>query len=68
MMAKILNIDIDILTAYCKDVKILEGYVDLSSMTIKEKAKAKLLPIKTLLTDLPADSIRLITGHYPIIT
>ena len=64
MMAKILNIDIDILTTYCKDVKILEGYVDLSSMTIKEKAKAKLLPIKTLLSDLPADSIRLITGHY----
>ena len=64
MMAKILNIDIDILTAYCKDIKILEEYVDLSQRTIKEKAKAKLLPIKTLLTDLPADSIRLITDHY----
>ena len=64
MMARTLDTDIKSLTAYCKDVKILEEYVDLSQRTIKEKAKAKLLPIKTLLTDLPADSIRLITDHY----
>ena len=64
MMAKILNIDVDILTTYCKDVKFLEEYVDLSQRTIKEKNLLKKEPIKTLLTDLPTDSIKYITESY----
>ena len=64
MMARTLDTDIKSLTAYCKDVKNLEEYVDLSQRTIKEKNLLKKEPIKTLLTDLPADSIRLITDHY----
>jgi hypothetical protein len=64
IMAKTLNTDIESLTSYCNDVKILENYVDLSKSTINEKKIAKRLPIKILLTDLPEDSIKLITKHY----
>ena len=63
-MAILLNTDIDSLTIFCKDVKILEKYVDLSQITIKEKKIAKKLPIKMLLTDLPIESIKLITSKF----
>ena len=42
-MAFLLNTDIDSLTIFCKDVKILEKYVDLSQITIKEKKISKKL-------------------------
>jgi hypothetical protein len=64
IIAKTLNTDIDSLTAYCKDVKILEYYVDLSQSTIKEKKIAKKLPIIKLLTDLPIDLIQTITNKF----
>ena len=63
-MAILLNTDIDSLTIFCKDVKILEKYVDLSQITIKEKKIAKKLPIKMLLSDLPIDSIKSITSKF----
>jgi hypothetical protein len=63
-MAILLNTDIDSLTIFCKDVKILEKYVDLSQITIKEKKIAKRLPIKILLSDLPIESIKLITSKF----
>ena len=63
-MAFLLNTDIDSLTIFCKDVKILEKYVDLSQITIKEKKIAKKLPIKMLLSDLPIDSIKSITSKF----
>ena len=63
-MANVLNTDIDDLTAFCKDVKILENYVDLSQITIKEKKIAKRLPIKILLSDLPDESLKLITEKF----
>lgn len=49
MMAKTLNTDIDSLTAYCEDIKILEEYVDLSQRTIKEKKFAKNITNKNLI-------------------
>ena len=55
MMAKVLNTDIKNLTAYCIDVKGLDKYIDLSQNKIKEKTKAKSLPIKDLLPILPPD-------------
>jgi hypothetical protein len=66
LIANLLNIDVNSLTTFCeKDVKILEKYVDLSSMTINEKAKAKTSPIKTLLlSDLPVDALKKITESY----
>ena len=63
-MANVLNTNIDDLTAFCKDVKILENYVDLSQITIKEKKIAKRLPIKILLSDLPDESLKLITEKF----
>ena len=63
-MAILLNTDIDSLTIFCKDVKILEKYVDLSQITIKEKKITKKLPIKMLLSDLPIQSIKLITSKF----
>ena len=63
-MANVLNSNIDDLTAFCKDVKILENYVDLSQITIKEKKIAKRLPIKILLSDLPDESLKLITEKF----
>ena len=63
-MAFLLNTDIDSLTIFCKDVKILEKYVDLSQITIKEKKISKKLPIKMLLSDLPIDSIKSITSKF----
>ena len=64
IIARTLNTDIDNLTSYCKDVKILENYVDLSQSTIKEKKIAKKLPIIKLLTDLPIDLIQTITNKF----
>jgi len=64
IMAKMLKITVDNLTAYCEDVKILNEYVDLSKMTINQKIKAKLLPLKTLISDLPDDTIKIITNKY----
>ena len=64
VMANVLNSNIDDLTAFCKDVKILENYVDLSQITIKEKKIAKRLPIKILLSDLPDESLKLITEKF----
>jgi hypothetical protein len=53
MMAKVLNTDIKSLTTYCINVKGLDKYIDLSQNKIKEKTKAKKLPIKDLLPILP---------------
>jgi hypothetical protein len=64
IIGKVLNIDIDSLTAFCKDVKVLENYVDLSQNTIKEKKIAKRLPIIKLLTDLPVELIQTITNKF----
>jgi hypothetical protein len=58
IMAKVLYTDIESLTAYCKDVEILDNRVNLSESTIRKKK------IPTLLTHLPEDSIKLITNHY----
>ncbi len=63
-MANVLNTNIDDLTVFCRDVKILENYVDLSQITIKEKKIAKRLPIKILLSDLPDESLKLITEKF----
>ena len=63
-MANVLNTNIDYLTAFCKDVKILDNYVDLNATTIKEKKIAKRLPIKILLSDLPDESLKLITEKF----
>ena len=53
MMARTLDTDIKSLTAYYKkNVKELEKHIDLSLMTIKEKEKAKSLPIKDLSPEL----------------
>ena len=53
MMARTLDTDIKSLTAYYKkNVKELENHIDLSLMTIKEKEKAKSLPIKDLSPEL----------------
>jgi hypothetical protein len=64
IIAKMLRITVDNITAYCEDVKILNEYVDLSKMTINQKIKAKLLPLKTLISDLPDDTIKIITNKY----
>jgi len=64
VMANVLNTNIDDLTIFCRDVKILENYVDLSQITIKEKKIAKRLPIKILLSDLPDESLKLITEKF----
>ena len=61
IIAILLNTDIESLTAFCEDVKVLENYVDLSQSTIKEKKIAKRLPIIKLLTDLPVELIQAIT-------
>ena len=61
IIARVLNTDIESLTAFCEDVKVLENYVDLSQSTIKEKKIAKRLPIIKLLTDLPVELIQAIT-------
>lgn len=64
-MAKALDINVESLTAYCEhEVKELETHIDLSSMSINQKIKAKSLPIKTLLTDLPVDILKKITESY----
>jgi hypothetical protein len=65
IMARVLNTDIISLTAYCnEDVKALENHIDLSRMTIKQKIKAKSLPIKTLISDLPDDIKKKIAEEY----
>ena len=64
VIARVLNTDANSLSAFCKDVKILEKYVDLTATTIKEKKIAKRAPIKFLLTHLPDESLKLITDHY----
>ena len=61
IIAILLNTNIESLTAFCEDVKVLENYVDLSQSTIKEKKIAKRLPIIKLLTDLPVELIQAIT-------
>jgi hypothetical protein len=52
MMAKVLNIDANSLTAFCKDAKVLDKHIDLSISTIKENRKAKTSPIKDLAPEL----------------
>jgi hypothetical protein len=64
IIARVLNTDIISLSAFCEDVQVLNNYIDLSHSTVKEKKIAKALPIKTLLTHLPADTIKKITDHY----
>lgn len=64
VIARVLNTDANSLSAFCKYVKILEKYVDLTATTIKEKKNAKRAPIKFLLTHLPDESLKLITDHY----
>ena len=64
IIARVLNTDIESLTAFCEDVKVLENYVDLSQSTIKEKKFAKRLPIIKLLTDLPVELIQSITNKF----
>jgi hypothetical protein len=64
IIARVLNTDIESLTAFCEDVKVLENYVDLSQSTIKEKKIAKRLPIIKLLTDLPVELIQAITTKF----
>jgi hypothetical protein len=64
MMAKVLNTDVESLTAICeKIVDNVNKYVDLSLKTKKEKTKAKTLPIKDLMHSLPpnmnAETLRL---------
>ena len=74
MMAKVLNTDVDSLTAFCKDVKVLDKHIDLTVKTIKDKTKARKSPIKDLapelvasaptsLYDLPDDVLNHITRH-----
>lgn len=41
IIAILLNTDIESLTAFCENVKVLENYVDLSQSTIKEKRLRK---------------------------
>jgi hypothetical protein len=54
MMAKVLNTDVASLTAICKNiVDDVNKYIDLSRKTNKEKTKAKISPIKDLLSSLP---------------
>jgi hypothetical protein len=54
MMAKVLNTDVESLTAICKNiVDDVNKYIDLSRKTNKEKTKAKISPIKDLLSSLP---------------
>ena len=64
IIAILLNTNIESLTAFCEDVKVLENYVDLSQSTIKEKKIAKRLPIIKLLTDLPVELIQSITNKF----
>ena len=52
MMAKVLNIDVNSLTVFCKDAKVLDKHIDLSISTIKENRKAKTSPIKDLAPEL----------------
>lgn len=52
MMAKVLNIDVNSLKAFCKVAKVLDKHIDLSASTIKEKLKAKTSPIKDLVPEL----------------
>ena len=76
IMARVLNTDVKSLTAFCKVVKVLNKHIDLSQSTIKEKIKAKTLPIKDLsqellssigtttkLSHLPDDILHHITMH-----
>jgi len=77
MMAKVLNIDVNSLTVFCKDAKVLDKHIDLSISTIKENRKAKTSPIKDLapellssigankilLSHLPNDILQHITSH-----
>jgi len=64
IMANVLKVDIKSLTAFCENVKVLDNYVELSYSTIKEKNIVKSLPIIKLLTDLPVEIIKEITGSY----
>lgn len=64
MMAKALYTDLKSLTAFCKIVARVGEHIDLSKKTIKEKKVAKAAPIRMLLTDLPVDTLGLISDHY----
>jgi hypothetical protein len=64
-IARLLNTDIKSLTAYSKkNVKKSEKHIDLSKMIINQTIKAKSLPIKTLISDLPDDVVKIITNKY----
>jgi hypothetical protein len=53
MMAKVLNTDVVSLTAICKNMEVVNNYVDLSHNTKQEKTKAKTSPMKDVLPVLP---------------
>ena len=55
MMAKVLNTDVNSVTAICKNMDVVNNYVDLSKNTKQEKVKAKTSPIKDVLQVLPQD-------------
>lgn len=67
MMAKVLKIDVNSLTAFCKDAKVLDKHIDLSISTIKEIRKAKTSPIKDLAPELLSSigSSKILLSHLP---
>ena len=67
MMAKVLKIDVNSLTAFCKDAKVLDKHIDLSISTIKEIRTAKTSPIKDLAPELLSSigSSKILLSHLP---
>jgi hypothetical protein len=67
IMARVLNIDVKTLTAFCKVVKVLDKNIDLSESTIKEKIEAKKSPIKDLSQELFSSigSSKILLSHLP---
>jgi hypothetical protein len=55
MIAKVLNTDVVSLTAICKNMEVVNNYVDLSKNTKQEKMNAKTSPIKDVLQVLPQE-------------
>jgi hypothetical protein len=67
IMARVLNIDVKTLNAFCKVVKVLDKNIDLSESTIKEKIEAKKSPIKDLSQELFSSigSSKILLSHLP---
>jgi len=63
IIAKVLNIDIRSLTAFCKHIQIFKDNIDSSPNTIKEKMKIKKIAIEDLSTDLLNSNLKL--NHLP---